>query len=572
MDEGTQIYSLDHKLAGTNLSVLVDKTKSARDGLKTTHTDSSTNEESRANEISKKIKLEDLSDLIKDTRSAFFTFYSPQDELIIISDKSDEEETKKDEDTHITSHDVPKDTSVPHPPSLKPAQIQELMAQVHLLQSQKEKLEQQKAKAEAEVASLKARPHIQISTSLLNFCLTSQVAELKNIQWELPTEFLELPSQVSSVQVKLKTLDSLPSLLNKVTDTFNRFATMVETASGATSKNVPSAGQATASPAKGEKNTNPAIRDVEPTNMHNELVDLLGINIVTQYYNKKLLYDKYHDKMLKRRKSSKIINYDALTQKVPITLQVVQACPNRKEKGWKTIYGLIKTRMEYLNQTKKELKIDFNKPLKEQDPLNELNDLANKKRKRTGDSKDHSRSSNKHKSSVQHEEEVLRRLGNIFTSVYAADQKLKKAYAKSFRKRLLYVKRNKAISLGKGASKVGIEVQKLSLKDCTYPSERYSSLIACSSTESSTVGNEEMEDMGWCQGIASGSFLIRHGTMGGTIHYKVSKKEEGYAKSINVGAVLILRDVSVFTPKPSNYYLNITLRNIVKVFHKDTDF
>nr|GEX80478.1 hypothetical protein [Tanacetum cinerariifolium] len=65
---------------------------------------------------------------------------------------------------------------------------------------------------------------------------------------------------------------------------------------------------------------------------------------------------------------------------------VVQACLDRKEKRWKTIYGLIKTRMEYLDQTKKELKIDFNKPLKEQDPLNELNDLANKKRKRASDS------------------------------------------------------------------------------------------------------------------------------------------------------------------------------------------
>ncbi|GJY41085.1 hypothetical protein Tco_0428355 [Tanacetum coccineum] len=40
---------------------------------------------------------------------------------------------------------------------------------------------------------------------------------------------------------------------------------------------------------------------------------------------------------------------------------------------------LIKTRMKYHDQTEKELKIDFNKPIKEQDPLNELNDLANKK-------------------------------------------------------------------------------------------------------------------------------------------------------------------------------------------------
>ncbi|GJV70733.1 hypothetical protein Tco_1490728 [Tanacetum coccineum] len=120
--------------------------------------------------------------------------------------------------------------------------------------------------------------------------------------------------------------------------------------------------------------------------------------------------------MLKRIKSSKTINYDVITQKGPISLkvyreyetievianlkvsdlhlaewrEVVQACPDRKEKGWKTIYGLIKTRMEYLDQTKKELKIDFNKLLKEHDPLNELNELANKKRKRTSDLKDHS--------------------------------------------------------------------------------------------------------------------------------------------------------------------------------------
>ncbi|GKD12669.1 hypothetical protein Tco_1197076 [Tanacetum coccineum] len=129
MDEGTQNYSLDHKLTRTNPSVLVDKPN------------------------------------------------------LLEMDKSEEEETAKDKDTHTTSHDVPEDTSVLHLSTPKLAQIQELMAQ-----------------------------------------------------------FLDLPSQVSLVQGKLKTLDSLPSLLNKVTDTLNRFSTVVETASGALSKNVPSAG------------------------------------------------------------------------------------------------------------------------------------------------------------------------------------------------------------------------------------------------------------------------------------------------------------------------------------------
>ncbi|GKC76512.1 hypothetical protein Tco_1127286 [Tanacetum coccineum] len=71
-------------------------------------------------------------------------------------DKCKKEETKRYEDTHATSQDEPKDTSIPHPPSPKLIQIQELMAQVLLLQSLKLKLEQQKEKAEVKVAFLKA--------------------------------------------------------------------------------------------------------------------------------------------------------------------------------------------------------------------------------------------------------------------------------------------------------------------------------------------------------------------------------------------------------------------------------
>ncbi|GKF97268.1 hypothetical protein Tco_0293089 [Tanacetum coccineum] len=57
-------------------------------------------------------------------------------------------------------------------------------------------------------------------------------------------------------------------------------------------------------------------------------------------------------------------------------------------------------------------------------------------------------------------------------------------------------------------------------------------------------------------------------TILGTIHHKVIN-EGGYGKDITVGAALILVNVSVFSPKPSMHYLNITMRNVVKVFHKD---
>ncbi|GJW44146.1 retrovirus-related pol polyprotein from transposon TNT 1-94 [Tanacetum coccineum] len=425
-------------ISGTNPSVLVDKTKFARDGLKTAHTDSGTNKESRADENSKKIKLEDLSNLIKDTRSAFLTPDSPQDEPVIVSNESKEDETVKDRDTHTTSHDVPEDTLIPHPPYPKSAQIQELMAEVHLLQSQKEKLEQQKAKDEAEVASLKASPSYADINQLTELLVTSLKPKLSkllashdfassipNELKELPSKIIalsgeiqelkrhvqgmeiELPSDLNDIPTKLETftstvsslmsqtLDSLPSLLNKVTNTLTRYASIMKNAS----KGVPSTGPTTASPAEGEKNTNPATKDTDTTNLHNELIDLLGIDIVTQYYNKELLYEKYYDKMLKRRKSSKIINCDVLTQKGHITIQIY-----REDETIKVIPN-VKVSDLHLAEWREELKIDFNKPLKEQDPLNELNDLANKKRKRIGDLKDHSRSTKKHKSPVQHEKE-----------------------------------------------------------------------------------------------------------------------------------------------------------------------
>ncbi|GJT60924.1 hypothetical protein Tco_1004457 [Tanacetum coccineum] len=354
-----------------------------------------TNEESRADEISKKIKMEDLSDLLKYTRSSFFTPDSPQDEPNIVLDESEEEvEVDKDKDTHATSHD-------------------------------KDELEQQKAKAKAEVALLKSRPSYRDINQLTDLLVTSLKPKLSkllalhnftnclpNALKELPSKFtklsgeikefkkhvqdmeIELPkdskeiltkletftSTITSIssQEKLKTFDFLPSLLNKVIDTLNRFATMVEHASEATTKDAPSAGQTTASPVEGEKNINPTTTNAEP-NLKDELVNLLGIDVVTHYYNKKLLYDKYYEKMLKRRKTSKITNCDVLTQKGPISLkvhredriikvisnvkvsylhlakwrEVVQACLDRKEKGCKTIYGLIKIRMEYLDQTKK---------------------------------------------------------------------------------------------------------------------------------------------------------------------------------------------------------------------------
>nr|GEU80434.1 hypothetical protein [Tanacetum cinerariifolium] len=58
------------------------------------------------------------------------------------------------------------------------------------------------------------------------------------------------------------------------------------------------------------------------------------------------------------------------------------------------------------------------------------------------------------------------------------------------------------------------------------------------------------------------------GTIPGTVHYKVIG-EDGYEKDITVGVAMILANVSVFSPKPSMHYLNITRRNVVKIFRKE---
>ncbi|GKF44539.1 transposase, MuDR, MULE transposase domain protein, partial [Tanacetum coccineum] len=59
------------------------------------------------------------------------------------------------------------------------------------------------------------------------------------------------------------------------------------------------------------------------------------------------------------------------------------------------------------------------------------------------------------------------------------------------------------------------------------------------------------------------------GTVPGTINYKVL--DVGcYGKDITIGAAMILVNVSVFTLKTLKHYLNITKRNVVEVFLKDT--
>ncbi|GKD99359.1 transposase, MuDR, MULE transposase domain protein [Tanacetum coccineum] len=71
-----------------------------------------------------------------------------------------------------------------------------------------------------------------------------------------------------------------------------------------------------------------------------------------------------------------------------------------------------------------------------------------------------------------------------------------------------------------------------------------------------------------CLGDLNVTMKDLSGTARGTVHHKLLDVGT-YGKDIHVGVAMILANVSVFTPKPSKHYLNITKKNVVKVFRKD---
>ncbi|GKA86817.1 hypothetical protein Tco_0808528 [Tanacetum coccineum] len=84
-----------------------------------------------------------------------------------------------------------------------------------------------------------------------------------------------------------------------------------------------------------------------------ELVDLLGAKVgpITL-------------KVYKEDGTSEVIpNFKASDLHLGEWREVVKACPNRTRKGWKTIYGQIQTRMDYLHTTEAELGINLDIPL-----------------------------------------------------------------------------------------------------------------------------------------------------------------------------------------------------------------
>ncbi|GJV97369.1 hypothetical protein Tco_1548946 [Tanacetum coccineum] len=285
MDEGTKNTSYDHIFAGTDPHVLAYQTKSISEGLETVLTQpitgkgaSSIARQVEEEEASSIIKLEDLVKLVSNVEPNFKDLDSPEDDPVIVVDDSDEDEkdevyptpNAKIEDTLVlisqlnellvkslksefskilSTHDF--SSSLPTELKDLPSKFYDLIKEVKGLKNQVHNLEIELPGDLKEIP-----PKLEDFTKTVT-SLTSQVAELKTLQWELPAEFLAMPSQVEMVQAKLKTLDAFLSLLKKFINALNQYGQAI-TSKKTGGDNVPSAGQAGTQPTEGEKNTNQA--------------------------------------------------------------------------------------------------------------------------------------------------------------------------------------------------------------------------------------------------------------------------------------------------------------------------
>nr|GEY49713.1 hypothetical protein [Tanacetum cinerariifolium] len=390
IDGGTHNYLIHHIFAGTNPHVLVEQTKYASEGLEivltkpatgngSSHIEQQIEEElntspdlSSLDDAKIGIKLEALSKLVKKVEANFMDPDSPKNEPMIDVDES-EEEADKTEDIHATSHPYSEDTSVLKPSSPSnslPTELKELPFKFNKLSREVKELKKHVHDLEIKLPrDLKEIPNkLETFTSIVE-SLTTQVAEMKTLQWELTTEFLFVPINVASIKAKIKTFDTLLS-------------------------------QAGTQPIEGEKNTNQvtisqlfqrkSAKDAEKANINKQQ------SIPTPPPNTTTITSSTTSSLqspfLPKDGTDEVIpKFEASDLHPAEWKELVQAYPNRAGKGRTIIYEQINTILDYLHQTEAELGIDLNKPLSKQDPLDKLNELAKKKKKHADDIHDYFR-------------------------------------------------------------------------------------------------------------------------------------------------------------------------------------
>nr|GEW82819.1 hypothetical protein [Tanacetum cinerariifolium] len=361
------------QLIGSNPYVFVDQTQSASKGLEIVLTQPTTGVEdgknaqeieenvnkstdlSSSDDTQKEIKLEDLSKLVKNVQMNFIDI-NFQDDPILYIDESEEEEA---EEIHATKqHDV-EDTPTPEPPSPNRIQLQKLTNQLKI--------------TELLVKSLTPEFSKILSTHDFSSSLLTEMKGLPCKINDLTGEVKDLSKIVHDLEIEL--LWDLKEIIDKLEAFTSTFKSL--------SKHV-----------------------AELKTLQRAIPKITNCDVLTRKGPIKF-------KVYREDESSEIIlNFKASDLHLGEWREIMEACPKRTGKGWTIIYEQIQTRMDYLYKTEAELRIDINKPLSEQNTLDKLNDLTNKKRKHANDIHGYFRATKRLNSLVWYEDHPARTVLN----------------------------------------------------------------------------------------------------------------------------------------------------------------
>ncbi|GJT43035.1 hypothetical protein Tco_0951750 [Tanacetum coccineum] len=229
----------------------------------------------------------------------------------------------------------------------------------------------------------------EIPTKLEDFTktvtsLTSQVAELKTLQWELPVEFLSVPTQIKTAIASNKTKDAIVPLAGSSQPEGEHIKK--------------DKGKKAISLEEAEKESTNSGSDDDETHFTGSMVESFRINKVKKF-----------DFVTEGGKHIHLTEEEINQQKKIEEDAKAKAAKRESEVRKEEMVNLlgpeeIQKKMDYIHATEAELGNELDIPLSEHDPLNKLNDLANKKRKHVDDIYDYFRASKRLKSSVQNED------------------------------------------------------------------------------------------------------------------------------------------------------------------------
>ncbi|GJW47887.1 hypothetical protein Tco_0079533 [Tanacetum coccineum] len=312
------------------------------------------------------------AELIQEFCSYFKDLDSPKDDLVIVMIDSDKD---MDDEVHATENVETGDTSVPKSLFPRSSQVQELTNQV--LDSASSKARDQSVPSLGQADTMPAEGEKNTNQATISRICSSQPegehikkdkgkkamfskdAEEVSTKSDSDDETTRVPSSMveSSKKKELKKFDFVTESGEHVHLTKERISAQ---------KKIEEEAKVEAARHEGEMRKE-------------ELIDLLGPEVVKKKGPITLKVYREDDT------SEIILEFKASDLHLSEWREVVKACPNKKGKGWTSIYKQIQERIDYLRTTEAELGIDLDKPLSEQDPLDRLNDLVNKKRKHADD-------------------------------------------------------------------------------------------------------------------------------------------------------------------------------------------